>query len=274
MSEQQVNTNTNIAPHKKVPQKTIGIVVVLLAIIGVVWFFVVRGTPAADIAFVEDSIEIIVGNTLKMDYVILPDNTTNKKVTWKSSNISVADVSNTGTITAMGEGTTVITVTTANGKIDECLVTVKPTAFDYLKGLGSSADGYTIGNYLAPSGATISVGICYLSDEDALYIMNKSDGKDPATIAIPSSLSGEYDGYQEWSYSGKTVHTLYSVNASTLTANTEIISYYCDETPWWGTSDFDAVYTAKVQTMLAKLYQEVLEPNGYTYADLGFDSYS
>ena len=279
MSEQRTNANTSIVEKKKGPQKTIGIVAVILAVVGAVLFFIVRGTPATDIMFVEDSIEIVTGDTHKMDYVVLPNNTTNKSVKWQSSNPSIAKVSESGEVIGISEGEAVIAVATSNGKNDECLVTVKPTAFDYLKKLGSSAEGYTVGNYLAPSGATISIGIAYLSAEDALYIMNTSDGKDPATIVIPSLLTGDYDGSLERTYGSTTVHTLYSINAATLTSNTDIVSYYCDSNSrWknntWDAPDSDAVYTAKVRTMLTKVYQEVLEPNGYTYADLGFDSYS
>lgn len=51
---------------------------------------------------------------------------TAKDFTWKSSNTSVATVSN-GTVKAKKAGTATITVT-SNGKKDTCKVTVKPTA--------------------------------------------------------------------------------------------------------------------------------------------------
>lgn len=278
MSERRMSAN--VAKKKLNPVKTIGIAVVALAVVGVAIFFVMRGTPATDILFVEDSLEIMAGNTFQMDYVILPNNTTNKSVDWESSNSSVASVDKSGKIIGINEGEAIITITTSNGKIDECLVTVKPTAFDYLRKLGSSVDGYTIGSYLAPSDATISIGIIYRSAEDSLYLMSMTNGENPATIVIPSSLSGDYDGHLKWAYNnGTTVETLYSINASTLTQNTDIVSYNCDSNNPWGNysrdaANNDAIYTSAVRTMLIKAYQEVLEPNGYTYADLGFNSYS
>lgn len=278
MSERHMSAN--VAKKKLNPVKTIGIAAVALAVVGVAIFFVMRGTPATDILFVEDSLEIMAGNTFQMDYVILPNSTTNKSVDWESSNSSVASVDKSGKIVGINEGEVIITITTSNGKIDECLVTVKPTAFDYLRKLSSSADGYTIGSYLAPSGATISIGIIYRSAEDSLYLMNMTNGENPATIVIPSSLSGDYDGHLKWAYNnGTTVETLYSINASTLTKNTDIVSYNCDSNNPWGNytrdaANNDAIYTSAVRTMLIKAYQEVLEPNGYTYADLGFNSYS
>ena len=54
-----------------------------------------------------------------------PENATNKKVTWTTNNDQVATV-NDGVVTAVGEGTTTITVTTEDGKkTATCTVTVE-----------------------------------------------------------------------------------------------------------------------------------------------------
>ena len=65
---------------------------------------------------------------------ILPDNATNKEVTWTSSNTSVATVSD-GNITPVGVGTAKITVTTVDGnKKSSCNVTIKAVSLipDYV----------------------------------------------------------------------------------------------------------------------------------------------
>ena len=61
---------------------------------------------------------------------VTPANATNKTVTWKTSNASVADV-HAGTVTVKTEGTATITAT-AGGKTASCLVKVigKTVAFD------------------------------------------------------------------------------------------------------------------------------------------------
>ena len=46
-------------------------------------------------------------------------------LTWKSSNTKVAQVSDSGRVTAKAKGTATITVTTGNGKKATCKVTVK-----------------------------------------------------------------------------------------------------------------------------------------------------
>jgi len=54
---------------------------------------------------------------------ITPENTTNKSLTWKTSNAGVASVNN-GTVTSVGTGKAIITVTTSNGKSTTCSVEV------------------------------------------------------------------------------------------------------------------------------------------------------
>lgn len=64
------------------------------------------------------------GSVTSLSATILPSNANNKTVIWKSSNTSVATVSN-GKVTAVGNGTANITVTTQNGnKTASCKVTV------------------------------------------------------------------------------------------------------------------------------------------------------
>lgn len=60
-----------------------------------------------------------------------PDDAANKDVSWSSSNMSAATVSDTGTVTAVSPGETVITVATQDGSFsDTCTVTVTPSPND------------------------------------------------------------------------------------------------------------------------------------------------
>ncbi len=52
---------------------------------------------------------LIIGETLSLSAVVLPETTTNKTVVWSTSNSSVATVDNTGKVTAIGSGDVTIT---------------------------------------------------------------------------------------------------------------------------------------------------------------------
>lgn len=71
-----------------------------------------------------DEIELMVGATFTLTAKVTPDDATNPRVSWKSSDSEIATVSN-GRVTAVSGGTATITVTTADGnKTDSCIVTV------------------------------------------------------------------------------------------------------------------------------------------------------
>lgn len=261
----KANRTKNLPPKISIP------VIILLAAVGILLFFIFRGTPATSITFYENAVEVIVGNDLKLDYAVLPSGATNKTVRWESSNPSVAEVDKTGVVTAICEGDAIIMASTSNGKIDECLVTVKPTAFDYLKKLCSASGEYAV---FIDTRMIISI----ISQGNFIFIKNSYDDGNVTTsnsvIHIPSSLSGNYAGGGERTYFGHRVHTTYSIDASKLTSSTNITSNSCDSENSWDASYADDVYTVAVRTALFHVYQQLLEPNGYTYADLGFHSYS
>ncbi len=71
------------------------------------------------------SISKVVGQTEQLTATVLPENATNKAVTWKSSNTAVATVDANGKVTAKKVGTAKVTVTTKDGnKTATCSVTV------------------------------------------------------------------------------------------------------------------------------------------------------
>ena len=82
---------------------------------------------ATGVTLNKTTLSLIKGGSETLTAIVAPADATDKTLTWASSNTSVATVAN-GTVTAIGSGTATITVTTANGKIATCEVTVSVLA--------------------------------------------------------------------------------------------------------------------------------------------------
>lgn len=89
-------------------------------------FTVLTGTVAVTrVGINPETASIKVGETTKLTATVVPDNATNKTVTYKSSNEAIATVAPDGTVKALKEGTANITATTADGGFTaSCAVTV------------------------------------------------------------------------------------------------------------------------------------------------------
>jgi uncharacterized protein YjdB len=87
---------------------------------------IARGEPVASVILDKTSVDMTEGDELTLTATVLPDNATNKSVTWISSDSSVASVSN-GKVAAMKAGTTTVSVKTDDGgKTATCEVIVIP----------------------------------------------------------------------------------------------------------------------------------------------------
>ena len=75
------------------------------------------------------SASLNVGGTTNLTATVLPNNATNKEITWSSSNNSVATVTASGAVTAQGNGTCTITATAKDGSgvTGTCSITVSPS---------------------------------------------------------------------------------------------------------------------------------------------------
>ncbi|MNH91121.1 Endo-1,4-beta-xylanase A precursor [compost metagenome] len=82
------------------------------------------------------SVNLYEGETAELKATVTPADATNKNVTWSSSQTGVARVDNTGKITALSEGVSVITVKTADGSF-EAKATVYVSRYDNSGGGGN-----------------------------------------------------------------------------------------------------------------------------------------
>ena len=71
-----------------------------------------------------ENISLVKGETAILKVSVLPENASNKSVVWSSSNESVAEIKNDGTVVAISEGEVVILATAEGGLTAECKVYV------------------------------------------------------------------------------------------------------------------------------------------------------
>ncbi len=101
---------------------TAGIVIVILIII--ISSLASRPVPVDAVKLSQTSIELTEGETQHISCTVSPDKATNKTVTWTSSNKKIATVDQYGKVTAVSNGTCVITAKSGE-KSDHLNVTVK-----------------------------------------------------------------------------------------------------------------------------------------------------
>lgn len=103
--------------------------------------------PPTSISLSTSSVTLIVGDTYELGYTILPADTTQKGVSWSATDPSVASIDGS-VVSANAVGSSVITVTTENGKKATCRVTVitMPTGVNW----STTADGNPL--YELPEG--------------------------------------------------------------------------------------------------------------------------
>lgn len=88
----------------------------------------VTGVTIAGDDLVDGALTLDAGQTSTLRAVVAPDDAENKAVTWNSESDGIASVDQSGVVTAIGEGTTTITVTTTDGSHEGSVeVTVNPT---------------------------------------------------------------------------------------------------------------------------------------------------
>lgn len=173
MSAAGVQTVTVSYTHKGVTTKTTtyNITVNTVAVTGVT----VAPTAAS----------LYVGETTTLTATVSPNNATNKKVTWTSSDGSVATVSAAGVVTAVAAGTATITVTTEDGsQTATCAVTVEEVV-DYVT-LPFAWEGGSSASLTESSGVTASgLGSDY-ADQNAPYLVKFDSTGDYVQIKTDS----------------------------------------------------------------------------------------
>lgn len=147
----------------------------------------------------KQTLSMVEGDSETLTASVAPSNATNKAVSWKSSDASVASVDNSGKVTAVKAGSATITVTTTDGsKTATCSVTVTAKTIEVNDvGLDKSememvaGDSYQFTVTLKPDNASDKTLSWSSSDENVATVDNTgkvtavSEGK--VTITVKTS---------------------------------------------------------------------------------------
>lgn len=115
--------------------------------------------PVASIALDETTKTMFVGQTARLTYLVLPNNSSNASVTWTSTNPAVVTVDNTGRVTAKSVGTAVIILRAVDGgQSVYCTINVKRVAsgvkFEVNELSLKTGESYTLTPILTPNDST------------------------------------------------------------------------------------------------------------------------
>lgn len=126
--------------------------------------------------------DLLEGEAIQLSALVLPENTTDPRVRWSSTDHSVASVSAQGYVKAYGEGTAVIRVCTADGseRTDSCVVTVSRqpgTGIGQTPAGATACRAYLQGSNLIVEGCVGSTLYLTTSSGQLLRILQPEDDK-------------------------------------------------------------------------------------------------
>jgi len=176
----------------------------------------VERVPVTGVDLKEEEKELEVDETVELTCKVSPNDATNPKVTWASSNTSVATVDDNGVVKAISPGVATITVTTTEGGFkDSCAITVSKT-YTVMGTVDSS------GNILDPETITKSINgaaarglypsfsvLAVLSESvsmssEIVQALQKANGGEMAIATINGSIYFDENAIDRIDVSGKT----------------------------------------------------------------------
>jgi len=149
---------------------------------------------ATGVSLTPEAAEVEVGRRIQLTAQVLPEDASNRKVTWTSSDASIATVDENGRVKGISAGTVTITATTVDGgHTDTCAVTVTPritTDPEYVIVIGNHALSTEVSDdeYSSSSGSWWGssstyrglAGVSYQTgagaDETIRWIIEETDG--------------------------------------------------------------------------------------------------
>lgn len=144
------------------------------------------GTPPTGITLDQNMINAKVGSTVQLTATILPpEESTDRRVVWSSSDTSVATVNRHGMVRVVGEGDAVISVTTVTGGLTAVAVVNGPGLAGGEAGAAASQNSGEPDN---PDGLLAQ-------DTNLQYLASKEEA---AAVSKNTEISSEQSGSQPW----------------------------------------------------------------------------
>jgi uncharacterized protein YjdB len=150
----------------------------------------------------ETQVELYTDITFQLSVTFEPNTVSpgNRTITWTSSNRSVATVSNTGQVSAIAKGITLIQATTMNNRIATCAVIVSdpPSDNEPVVGISMSRSAVEV-----PVGETVTLTVTFVpanaankgltwraTGENASQILGVAPGSEPGTGVVSGLRAG------------------------------------------------------------------------------------
>ncbi len=169
------------------------------AAIVVNYIYKASGVAVTSVSLSKTSLTLDKGKTATLSATVAPANATDKTISWSSSDSSVATVSQSGLVTAVSEGTAIITATSSNGKTATATVKVNGDVVETLTNTSTlSSESITLGNSVtvkcsATGGSgSYQYGVYYKKASSASYSTVQSYGSN-ASVNIKPSAAVKYD---------------------------------------------------------------------------------
>ena len=220
---------------------------------------------ATSIELNETSAELTEGETLQLTATVLPEEATDKTVTWTSCDEAVATVDSTGLVTAIAPGETTITATTNDGSdlSASCVVTVTSPVIPVGENVLQMADTTVMhGDIISLPVAMINEGTIMAFQTDIFLpegFTIVTDEDDEYVITSSERLTSDHIIMSDNANNGAVRVICYTPNSQAISGNEGDLFYIHIQVP----DDAEGDYTINVRNTLLTTasYNEVSIPD-------------
>ncbi|WP_312612122.1 S-layer homology domain-containing protein [Oscillibacter sp.] len=162
-------------------------------------------TPVTGVTLDKSTLHLTVGNHSTLVATVEPADATNQAIRWSSSDPGVAIVDDNGAVTTASAGTTIITVTTEDGKFAAaCRVTVSEEAPDITYTVTFNPNGGTVSEVSRSVAPGTAVGALPIPTRSGSYSFDGwyTAASGGTQISASTTVSANVTYYAHWTYTG------------------------------------------------------------------------